>query len=60
MVISKKRHMRLYNALTSDITELRIKIKMGEVTDMDEELFFLEQRIYKQVSEVLNLQKAPP
>jgi len=58
MKISEKRFTELYRAISNPIMELRVKHKMGDVTDIDEELFVLENRIYKEVKEALNLTKA--
>jgi len=57
MKISEKRFTELYRAIINPIMELRVKQKMGDVTDIDEELFVLENRIYKEVKEALNLTK---
>jgi hypothetical protein len=57
MKISQKRFKKLYDAIYNPIMDLRVKNKMGNVKDIDEELFVLENRIYKEVKEALELQK---
>ena len=57
MKISEKRHTELYLAISNPITDLRVKNAMGDVKDLDEELFVLENRIYKEIKEALELQK---
>lgn len=57
MRISKKRHFKLYRSISNPITDLRVKHAKGDVKDLDEELFVLENRIYKEIKEVLELQK---
>ncbi len=57
MKISEKRHANLYRAISNPIIDLRVRHSMGEVKDLDEELFVLENRIYKEIKEVLELQK---
>ena len=57
MRISEKRHSELYRAITNPITALRVKIAMDDVKDIDEELFVLENRVYKEIKEALNLTK---
>ena len=57
MIISKKRHTKLYNSISNPITELRVKYAMGSVKDLGEELFVLQNRIYKEIKEALELQK---
>ena len=58
MRISQKRFYKLYDAIHKPIMNLRVKNAMGNVKDLDEELFVLENRIYKEVKEALELQKA--
>lgn len=55
MNISEKRHEKLYKAVSNPIMSLRVKSGMGNVKDLDEELFVLENRIYKEIKEALNL-----
>jgi hypothetical protein len=57
MKISEKRHTKLYRAISNPITGLRVKHSMGDAKDLDEELFVLENRIYKEIKEALDLQK---
>lgn len=57
MKISEKRHTKLYRSISNPITDLRVKHSMGDVKDLDEELFVLENRIYKEIKEALDLQK---
>ena len=58
MKISQKKSHKLYDAIHKPIMDLRVKNARGNVKDLDEELFFLENRIYKEVKEALELQKA--
>ena len=58
MRISQKRFYKLYDAIHKPIMDLRVKNAMGKIKDLDEELFVLENRIYKEVKEALELQKA--
>ena len=58
MKISQKKFHKLYDAIYNPIMNLRVKNAMGNVKDLDEELFVLENRIYKEVKEALELQKA--
>jgi hypothetical protein len=55
MKISKKRNKKLYRAIINPIMDLRVKNARGLVKDFDEELFVLENRIYKEIKEALNL-----
>ena len=57
MKISEKRHTKLYRAISNPITDLRVKHTMGEVEDLDLELFALQNRIHKEIKEALELTK---
>ena len=57
MKISEKRHKKLYSAIHDPIFDLRVKDKMGEVSDLDVELFVLQNRIYKEIKEALEITK---
>ena len=57
MKISEKRHTKLYRGISNPITDLRVKHAMGDVKDLDEELFILENRIYKEIKEALELHR---
>lgn len=56
MIISKKRHFQLYKSISNPITDLRVKFAKGNVKDLDQELFVLENRIYKEIKEALSLE----
>ena len=58
MKISRKKFNKLYNAIYKPIMDLRVKNKMGDIEDLDEELYMLENRIYQEVKQALELQKA--
>lgn len=57
MNISEKRHKKLYDSIYNPIMSLRLKNAKGEIIDLDEELFVLENRIYKEVKEALEITK---
>ena len=57
MKISEKRFIKLYRAISGPIMDLRVKQSMVDVIDIDKELFMLENRIYEEVKEALNLTK---
>ena len=57
MKISEKKHTELYRSISNPITDLRVRHAMGKIEDLDEELFVLENRIYKEIKEALNLTK---
>ncbi len=56
MNISEKRKFLLYKSISDPITDLRVSINLGKVTDIDKELFVLEQRIYREIKQALNIE----
>ena len=58
MKISRKKFNKLYDAIYEPIMDLRVKNKMGDIEDLDEELYMLENRIYQELKQALELQKA--
>lgn len=60
MIISEKRHKKLYNAFSDPIMGLRIENNGGmSIEEMDEKLFKLEIEIHKRIVAALDLHKAP-
>ena len=57
MKISKKRHKKLCDAIYEPIMSLRIKCYSGQDIDIDNELFALQDQIYKEVERTLDLTK---
>lgn len=60
MRISEERRMKLYKAISDDITDLRIDILKGmglSAEGMDDYLFKMEQEIWKKVYKALNLEE---
>jgi hypothetical protein len=57
MRISAKRHEKLYRAIADPIMDLRVKHSMGEVKNIDADLFVLVNRIHKEIKEALELTK---
>lgn len=56
MKLSDKNKSRLYKAASDPITDLRIKQNGGlSIKEMDNELFLLEQKIWRNVKQVLNI-----
>jgi len=57
MRLSANNQQRLYNASAEEIMDLRVKLKSEGAASMkiDRELFLLEQRIWRNVKNVLNI-----
>lgn len=55
MRISKRTELKLYRAIYEPVIGLRVKYAQGDVKDIDEELFVLENRINKEIKEALNI-----
>ena len=55
MKISEKKKQQAYDAINDPTTSLRVKNASGiSVDDMDEELFKLEQEIWRRLKTALN------
>ena len=57
MKLSEKNKQRLYDACANEIIDLRVKLKMDSQVNIDHELFLLEQRIWRNTKEVLNIKE---
>ena len=59
MNLSDKKKTEAYSAISDPITNLRLLIERGQLTieEMDEELFLLEQVIWKNVKQSLNIKE---
>jgi len=58
MIISEKRHAKLYKAISDPIMDLRIKNNAGfTIEKMDKKLFDLEIEIHKQIVKALDLHR---
>lgn len=60
MNISDKKRQELYKAFSEPITKLRIEINRKDdirVFEVDEKLFKLEQKIWREISAVLGTKK---
>ena len=60
MIISAKRHDKLYKAISDPIMDLRVintKNRLMTVEEMDQKLFNLEMEIYRKIRDALDLHK---